>query len=271
MDNLFDTLRQDYVIRAMIATLLLCISCATMGVYVVLRKMAFLGDALAHTALPGIVLAYFLKWPLFVGALFADILTALGISWLAKREKIKEDTAVGILFSSMFALGLFFLSGKSVRQDLTHMLFGSIINVTTKEITFMAITTLIVISFLTLIGKELAVTSMTPNYARQIGINPDFIRTLILLVLAITVVSSIQLVGVILTSAMLITPAATAGLFTKRIFPMMLLSTVFAITSGIGGLIITCIYNYPPGVVMVLLATLLFLISFSIKSIFKRS
>ncbi len=220
----------------LLAIVLVGITCATIGVYVVLRRMAFIGDALAHTALPGLVVAYLYRWDLFIGALAAGLLTALGIGWLSRRNEVREDTAIGILFTAMFSLGILLISTARSFRDLSHMLFGNILGVTTRDLVVIAITACLVVGALVLFHKELELASFDPTHSSVIGIKPERIRYGLLLLLACAVVSAIQAVGVVLTSALLVTPAAAAALLTDRLPRMMLVSTLIAVGSGIVGL-----------------------------------
>ncbi len=200
--------RYGFMQTALIAAVLVGLSCASIGVYVVLRRMAFIGDALAHTVLPGLVVAYLNQWNLFGGALIAGVVTALGIGWLSRREAIREDTAIGIMFTGMFALGILLISTVRSFRDLTHILFGNVLGVTPDELVLIACITVMTLILLVLFHKELELTSFDPTHAEVIGVRANALRYLLLVLLAFTVVSSIQVVGVVMTSALLITPAA---------------------------------------------------------------
>ncbi len=223
---LIEPFRFGFMQTALIAAVLVGLACASIGVYVVLRRMAFIGDALAHTVLPGLVVAYLNQWSLFGGALIAGVLTALGIGWLSRRDAIREDTAIGIMFTGMFALGILLISTVRSFRDLSHILFGNILGVTTDELVLIAVITLGTLALLVLFHKELKLTSFDPIHAEVIGLRANRLRYLLLVLLAFTVVSSIQVVGVVMTSTLLITPAAAAALLTQR------LSRMFAIAVG---------------------------------------
>ncbi|HRE49662.1 MAG TPA: metal ABC transporter permease, partial [Aggregatilineales bacterium] len=199
----------EFMRIALAAVILLGVVCAPIGVYVVLRRMSFIGDALAHTILPGIVFASLRGVSLFVGAIAAALLTAVGIGWLSRRETVREDTAIGIVFTAMFALGIVLMSTARSFRDFTHILFGNILGVTPNDLALMGIIAFIVLGSLALFHKELELTSFDTIHARVIGLKADRLRYGLLILLALTVVTAIQAVGVVLTSAMLITPAAT--------------------------------------------------------------
>ena len=259
MDGLIAPFRDYAFMRtALAAATLTGIICATLGVYVVLRRMAFIGDALAHTILPGLVVAYLRGWNLFGGAVVAGVLTALGIGWLSRREAVREDTAIGVLFTGMFALGILLISTVRSFRDLSHILFGNILGVTNRDLALIAGVAVLVLGSLLLFHKELELTSFDPTYARTIGLKADLVRYALLVLLALTVVAGIQTVGVILTSALLVTPAAAASLLTDRLPRMMAIATAVAVFSGVVGLYASYYRNVASGAAIVLSCTLCF-------------
>lgn len=259
MDSLIAPFRDYAFMRtALAAATLTGIICATLGVYVVLRRMAFIGDALAHTILPGLVVAYLRGWNLFGGAVVAGVLTALGIGWLSRREAVREDTAIGVLFTGMFALGILLISTVRSFRDLSHILFGNILGVTNRDLALIAGVAVLVLGTLLLFHKELELTSFDPTYARVIGLKADLVRYALLVLLALTVVAGIQTVGVILTSALLVTPAAAASLLTDRLPRMMAIATAIAVLSGVVGLYASYYRNVASGAAIVLSCTLCF-------------
>jgi len=259
--------RYGFMQTALIAAVLVGLSCASIGVYVVLRRMAFIGDALAHTVLPGLVVAYLNQWNLFGGALIAGVVTALGIGWLSRREAIREDTAIGIMFTGMFALGILLISTVRSFRDLTHILFGNVLGVTPDELVLIACITVMTLILLALFHKELELTSFDPTHAEVIGVRANALRYLLLILLAFTVVSSIQVVGVVMTSALLITPAAAAALLTQRLSRMFVIAIVIAIVSGIVGLYASFYADVSSGAAIVLAATALFGAAWIIHSV----
>jgi manganese/iron transport system permease protein len=270
---LFDPfIRYTFMRTSLLAVVLVGVICAPIGVYVVLRRMAFIGDALSHTVLPGIVLAYLNGISLIVGALLAGLATALGIGWLSRREMVREDTAIGIVFTGMFALGILLMSTLRSFRDFSHILFGNILLVTATDLALIGGVAVIVIGALLLFHKELELTSFDPVHAEVIGLRVDRLRYLLLVLLALTVVAAIQAVGVVLTSALLITPAATASLLTKRLPRMMLIATLVAIVSGVIGLYasyrLSISYNIEvsSGAAIVLTCTLIFVLVWLAKT-----
>jgi ABC-type Mn2+/Zn2+ transport system permease subunit len=260
MHTLLEPWTHVFMQHALAAVVLIGVTCATLGAYVVLRQMAFAGDALAHTAMPGLAVAYLYQWNLFLGALGADLLAALGIAFFARRRDVREDTAIGILFTGMFALGIVMVS-KSIRfsfRDVSHMLLGNVLGVTNTDLLLMAGVALIVVTTLTLLHKELELSSFDAGYAEVIGLKTALLRLVLLFLLALTVVSAIQAVGVVLTSAMLVTPAATASLVIRRLKSMMALASGIAVVAGVVGLYVSWFWTIPSGAAIVLVCTAFF-------------
>jgi manganese/iron transport system permease protein len=263
--------RFGFMQTALIGAALVGVACASIGVYVVLRRMAFIGDALAHTILPGVVIAYLNQWNLQGGALIAGLVTALGIGWLTRNQQIREDTAIGIMFTGLFALGVLLMSTARSFRDFTHILFGNVLGVTGGDLLLIAGITLGVLALLLLFHKELELTSFDPNHAQVIGLRPDRLRYLLLVLLAFTVVSSIQVVGVVMTSALLITPAAAAALLTQRLWRMIIIASVIAVASGVIGLYASYYANVSSGAAIVLACTGFFAAAWLVSTIRTRS
>jgi ABC-type Mn2+/Zn2+ transport system permease subunit len=267
MNWLLDPFHFKFMRHGFEAVLMVGTTCAVLGSYVVLRRMAFIGDAIAHTALPGVVIAYLKGFSLFFGALVAGLLTALGIGWLSRREAMREDTAIGVLFTGMFALGVLIISTTRSFRDFSSMLFGNILGVTRSDLILIAAITAIVLTVLALFYKELELTSVDPSYSAVVGLRADWMRNVLLVLLALAVVTGIQAVGVILTSALLVTPAAAASLLTRNLFRMMVLSSVFAVASGFIGLYASFYAGVSSGAAIVLTSTGWFAVAFAIHHI----
>lgn len=258
MNWITEPFQYAFMRTGLLAIILVGITCATVGVYVVLRRMAFIGDALAHTVLPGLVGAYLLRLNLFGGALLAGMATALGIGWLSRRDEIREDTAIGVLFTAMFSLGILLISTARSFRDLSHMLFGNILGVTPADLWIIGGVAVLVVTALFVFHKELELSSFDPIHAQVIGLRADHIRYGLLMLLALAVVSAIQAVGVVLTSALLVTPAAAAALVTNRLPRMMLVATLIAIGSGVVGLYASYYASVASGAAIVLCCTACF-------------
>ena len=259
-DALFEPFRLPMMTRALIACLLAAIGCAAIGVYVVLRRMAFLGDALAHAVLPGLVIAFILRVHLMIGALIAGVLTAFGVGTLSRRGDLHEDSAIGILFSAMFALGIALMPSSG--PDLTHMLVGNPLAVSTADVIAMGGVTALVLVVLALAHKELVLTTCDPLYSTSIGLQPHRVRYVLLLTLALAVVTAIQAVGVVLTSALMITPPATARLLTRRLPTMIGISVGLAVVAVLAGLYLSYYAGTATSASIILSSTAIFLVVF---------
>jgi ABC-type Mn2+/Zn2+ transport system permease subunit len=230
---------------------------------VVLRGMAFLGDALAHAILPGVALAYLLKGNLLVGALIAAIVVGLGIGMLSRQGKIREDTAIGILFAAALALGVAMISTvQTYAVDLTHILFGNILGVSPSDLLIIAVLGVIVIATIVLLYKEFLVVSFDRVLAATLRLPVEVLRNLMLILIALTIVVSLQAVGVGLVAAMLVTPAATAYLLTRRLPMMMVIAALIGAFSGVAGLYLSYYLNIASGAAVVLVATAVFVLAY---------
>ncbi len=272
MSFLLEPLQYEFMQRGMIAAILVGIVCAVVGTYVVLRGMAFFGDALAHTILPGIALGYLVsggaREPLFWWALGTAIVAALGIGAISKNAEIKEDTAIGIIFAGMFALGIALISTvRSYTVDLSHFLFGDVLSVSTQNLWLILIFGGFVLLLIFAFYKEFTTLSFDPILAITLRLPVGALNNLLLTLIAVTVAVSLQTVGVALMVAMLVTPAATASLLTHRLPTMMLLAAIIASLSGVIGLYLSFYLSIASGAAIVLTATLFFMIAFVWKRI----
>ena len=249
--------------RALAAAVIVGVVCAVIGCYVVLRSMAFLGDALAHAILPGVAVAYLVGVNLLVGALVAGLLVAVGISFVSRAGTIKEDTAIGIFFAAALALGVVLISTMNAYAvDLTHVLFGNVLGVTSTDLWVSGGLAALVLLAIGLLYKQLLVVSFDPILGRTLGLRIHALRTGLFLMLAVTIVVSLRTVGVALVAAMLITPPATAYLLTRRLPAMMAVSALVGVFSAITGLYVSYYLNVASGGAMVLVATGVFLVAF---------
>lgn len=261
MNWLLEPLQYDFIVRALLAAIIVGIVCSILGVYIVLRGMAFLGDAMAHTILPGVVVAFLLGWPLAVGALIMGVLTALGIGALTERTALKEDTAIGVIFAGFFALGVALLSARgNYSIDLAHFLFGNLLGVSWGDLVWTAALGAIVLALIYLFYKEFLVLSFDPLLAETLRLPTRFLNHLLLMLIAVTIVVALQVVGVALMLAILVTPAATASFLTRRLPTMMLVSAGIGVFSGVVGVYVSYYLNIASGPAVVLVATLIFLL-----------
>ncbi len=260
---LLQPLTYGFMQRGLLASLLVGIVCAVIGCYVVLRSMAFMGDALAHAILPGVAVAYLLNVNLMLGALVAAIIVALAIGYFSRQGALKEDTAIGIWFAAALALGVALISSiQTYALDLTHILFGNILGVSTTDVWVTAVLAVIVLGTIVALYKPFLIISFDPVLAATLRIPAEALRVLMLALLALTVVVSLQTVGVGLVAAMLVTPSATAYLLTRRLPTMMIVSAIIGAFSSLAGLYLSFYINVASGAVVVLTATLIFVLVF---------
>jgi ABC-type Mn2+/Zn2+ transport system permease subunit len=251
------------MVRGLLASAMVGILCAVMGTYVVLRGMAFLGDAMAHAILPGVAIAFLLHGNLLVGAVIAAVIIALSIGLFSKGGVVKEDTAIGILFAAALSLGVALISSiQTYAVDLSHILFGNVLGVSQSDLWLTAGLGLLVLISVALLYQQFLVISFDPILAATLRLPAELLRNLMLVLLALTVVVSLQTVGVGLAAAMLVTPAATAYLLTRRLWPMMLVSASIGAFSSLAGLYLSYYLNIVSGSAIVLVATVIFLVVF---------
>jgi manganese/iron transport system permease protein len=267
MSFFFEPLQYSFMLRGLAAAVLVGIVCAVVGTYVVLRGMAFFGDALAHTILPGVALGYLfsggVRDTLFWWALGTAVIAAFGIGAISKSSQIKEDTAIGVIFAGMFALGIALISTvRSYAVDLSHFLFGDVLGVSNGSLWLILIFGGIVLLTIVAFYKEFLTLSFDPILAITMRLPVGLLENLLLALIAVTIAVSLQTVGVALMVAMLVTPAATAYLLTHRLPVMMGLAAVFASLSGVIGLYLSYYLSIASGAAIVLTATAFFLLVF---------
>ena len=273
MAFLLEPLQYAFMLRGFAAAVLVGIVCAVVGTYVVLRGMAFFGDALAHTILPGVALGYLVsggaKDTLFWWALGTAVIAALGIGAISKQAQVKEDTAIGIIFAGMFALGIALISTvRSYAVDLSHFLFGDVLGVSPQSLWLILIFSVIVLLTIFAFYKEFLTLSFDPILAMTMRLPVGLLENLLLTLIAVTIAVSLQTVGVALMVAMLVTPAATAYLLTHRLPVMMALAALFASLSGVIGLYLSYYLSIASGAAIVLTATAFFLLVFLGKRLY---
>jgi len=268
---LIEPLAYSFIVRGLVAAILTGVACAVLSAFVVWRGMAFVGDAIAHAILPGIVVAFIAGISLFIGALAMAIVVAAGIGWLSRRGEVKEDTAIGVVFTGFFALGILMLSKVTSYQDLTHILFGDILGVGQDDLWIMLAILAVVLGAVFVFYKELLVTSFDPGHSVAIGLSPDLVRYGLLLLIALTVVAAIQVVGVVLVLALLITPAAAASLLVKRLPAIIGLGVVFAVISALVGFYASYYANVASGAAVVLSLTVIFVGAYLINLLKQRN
>lgn len=263
LEWLVTPLSYTFMQRGLLASLIVGTVCSVVGCYVVLRGMAFLGDALAHAILPGIAIAYLLQGNLTLGALVMAVLVALLIGLFSRQGTIREDTAIGILFAAALSLGIALISSiRSYAVDLSHILFGNVLGVSASDLRLAAGLGVLVLVSVIVLYKPFLVISFDPVLAATLRWPAELLRNLLLILIALTIVISLQTVGVGLVAAMLVTPAATAYLLTRRLPTMMMLSVGIGAFSSLVGLYLSYYMNIASGAAIVLTATVCFLMAF---------
>ncbi len=263
MDFIDQVSRYQYLQNALIAAILVGIICGVIGCFIILRGMALMGDAISHAVLPGVVIAYMVGASFFLGAVITGVLTAIGIGYISQNSKVKDDSAIGIMFSAAFALGVVLnstLKGTSV--DLWHILFGNVLAVSRTDLWVTFGMGVFVIIAIVIFYRPLLLSTFDPTMAKATGLPVKFIHYMLMLLLSLVTVASLQTVGIILVVAMLITPGATAYLLTDRLNIMLNLASVFGVVSGIVGLYYSVIFDVSSGSSIVLVASCLFIVAF---------
>ena len=260
IDFIVAPLGYAFMLRGILAALMVGVVCATVGTYVVLRGMAFFGDALAHAILPGVAVGYLIgggaREPLFWWGLATAVAASLGIGAISKGTKVREDTAIGIVFAGMFALGIALISTvRNYSVDLTHFLFGDVLGVSVSDLALIAIFGGLILAAVVLFYKEFLVLSFDPLLASTLRLPSGLLENILLILIALAIVVSLQTVGVALMVAMLVTPAATAYLLTRRLPIMIVLASVIASLSGVIGLYLSYYLSISSGAAIVLTCT----------------
>jgi manganese/iron transport system permease protein len=259
LDFLVDPMAYGFMQRGLVASILVGVVCAVMGAFVVLRGLAFIGDAVSHAAFPGLVIAYLLGIPLYIGAAVAAVGTSLAIGAVAKRGALRFDTAVGVLFAGTFAFGiLLFSTIKGYVSDLFSYLLGNVLGITFADIVQVAVLGLIVLAVVAVLRKELLYASFDPAGAAASGLPVQTLDYLLLGLVGVTIVVSIQAVGIIMVVAMLVTPAATGQLLVDRFWDLVRVAIAVALVAAVSGLYLSFYLNVASGASIVLVETLIF-------------
>jgi manganese/iron transport system permease protein len=248
--------------RGLLAAVLIAVVCAVIGAFVVQQELAFIGDALAHAAFPGVVIAYLLKLNLALGGAIVGILTALGIGAITRRSKLSQDTAIGVLFAGTFALGVALLSTvKGYTKDLFGLLLGDVLAIQAADLIVISVMGALMLAIIFAIYKELVLVTFDPVQAEVIGLPVGWLHELLLALMAVTIVIAIQTVGIVLVVAMLVTPAATATLLVRRFPLVMLVGAIQGVLGVVAGLYLSFYLNIASGATIVLVLTSMFFVA----------
>lgn len=267
VSTLIETISQPWAIRAILSSLMIGLTCGMLGCFIVLRNMSLIGDALSHSILPGIFVAFLLfgysTLGFFMGSVAAGLLTAVVITWIQQNVSTKNDAAIGIVFTCMFSIGVIgitYISGQGgVHLDLQDFLFGEVLSVSNQDLTISALVTLYVVVSIVVFYRYLFITTFQPTIAETMGINVSVIHYFLMLMLSFAVVSALRSVGVILVVAMLITPASTALLLSHDLKKVIGIAGIIGMVASLVGMVFAILFDTPPGPAMVILATLIYL------------
>ena len=271
LDLLLTPLGYDFFVRALIASALVGVACAIVGSFVVLKGMSFIGDSVSHAAFPGIVIAYLIGAPIILGGAIAAIGTALGIGAITRRSGLRSDAIIGVLFAGMFALGVaIFSSIPNYVGDLFHFLFGDVLGISVGDLLALILLVFGLLLVLRLLWKELLFSTFDPLGAGAAGLPVRRLDDLLLILIAVTIVISLQAVGIVLVVAMITTPAATAQLLVKRFTAMIQVAALIGVSAAVVGLYVSYSLDIASGAAIVLLETLIFLLALAFTLIRSR-
>ena len=261
MPEALDLLGYGFVQRALAGAAVVGVVCGAVGVFVVLRGLAFLGDAVAHAAFPGVVVAFLLRADLILGGSIAAIGAAIGIGVAARRRELREDVTIGVAFTAMFALGIALFSAiEGYTGDLLGLLFGNVLAVSEGQLALAAAVTALVLAALALLWRPLVFVSFDPVGAAAAGLRVTLYDALLYGLIGVAVAVSIQIVGVVLAVAMLVTPAAVARLVTRRLAAMLAVTEAVAVASAVTGIWLSYVLDTAPGATIVIVASALFVL-----------
>lgn len=260
MTFLTEPLGYEFFARALAASAMVGLVCAVVGTYMVLRGLAFMGDALSHAAFPGVVAAYLIGAPFYIGATIAAVGTSLAIGWITRRGRLRGDTTIGVLFAGMFAFGVFLFSTiPNYVGDLFGFLFGEVLGISSADLIALTILGVVVLAVVAVLWKEFLYSTFDPLGAGASGLPVALLEYLFLGLIAMTIVISLQSVGIILVVAMLVTPAATAQLLTNRFSRLILVAAGIGIVAPLIGLYVSYWTNTASAALIVLVETATFL------------
>jgi len=260
IEAILEPLRYEFFVRALIASTLVGVICAVVGTYVVLKGISFIGDGISHAAFPGVVAAFILQVPFYLGAAVAAVTTALAIGFVSRRGFLRMDTVIGVLFAGTFALGVFMFSTiTGYVADLFSFLFGNILAISASDLVALLVLGAIVLAVIAALWKQFLYATFDPLGAAASGIPVGRLEYLLLALVSLAIVVSLQAVGIILVVAMLVTPAATAQLMTARFGRLMQVAVLLGVASSIAGLYLSFWLDAASGATIVLVQTAIFL------------
>lgn len=251
----------QFLNRALITSIIVGIVCGTVGSLIVLRGLSLMGDAMSHAVLPGVALSFLFGIPMFVGALITGMIASIFIGYITSSSKTKPDAAIGISFTAFLASGIIIISLINTTTDLYHILFGNLLAITNSAFLTTIVIGSIVLILIIIFYRPLMISTFDPTFSRMSGLNTTLLHYFVMLLLSLITVASIQTVGIILVVALLITPASTAFLISKKLYSMMIIASLISVISSIVGLYYSYIYNIPSGATIVLCTFVIYIIT----------
>ncbi|HCV9195351.1 TPA: metal ABC transporter permease [Staphylococcus aureus] len=251
----------QFLNRALITSSIVGIVCGTVGSLIVLRGLSLMGDAMSHAVLPGVALSFLFGIPMFIGALITGMIASIFIGYITSSSKTKPDAAIGISFTAFLASGIIIISLINTTTDLYHILFGNLLAITNSAFLTTIVIGSIVLILIIIFYRPLMISTFDPTFSRMSGLNTTLLHYFVMLLLSLVTVASIQTVGIILVVALLITPASTAFLISKKLYSMMIIASLISVISSIVGLYYSYIYNIPSGATIVLCTFVIYIIT----------
>ena len=270
MDDLVTFITEPFIFtfmqQAFVIVILVAIPTALLSCFLVLKGWSLMGDAVSHSVLPGVVIAYVIGFPYAIGAFVAGMICAMVTGFLSRNSRLKEDTVMGIVFSSMFALGLVMLTKIESDVHLDHILFGDVLGLNWQDVLETGIITLVVAASIAIKGRDLIVFVFDHQHAKVIGLPVKGLHYGLLALLSLTIVGALKAVGMILVIAMLIAPGAIAHLMTQRFELMMAVAVSVSVSCSIAGVYLSFFINSAPAPTIVMLLSIVFIATFSYTS-----
>ncbi|AFZ31841.1 metal ABC transporter permease [Gloeocapsa sp. BRSZ] len=261
MNWLIEPLSFEFMRQAIATAVLLGILCAVVGTYLIVQRMGLLGDVIAHAVLPGLAIAFFFGMDIFLGAFVSGTFSTFVIAWIQSQSRVKVDVAMALVFSGFLALGITLITVLRSKLDLHQFLFGDILGVTNSDVWRTLFITVIVLLLVKVFYKELLFYTFDPLGAQAMGLPVNLIHFGLTAAITLTIIASMQAVGVVLVVSLLVGPGTTAYLLVKELHQMMILGAVFGIVSSVSGMYLSYYLNIPSGAAIVLVASGLFLIA----------